>query len=473
MTHSLRKYQVEDLKHLSKHNCVGCFNEQRTGKTPTAIAWTIVKRLKKVLIVCPASMAYPWKTAWEEWTNKPAVVCNGPRDKRERIITEWKSGPLIISYGCLRDTKTNEGAYKLILEQNPDGCIADEAHRFKDPGTNTAQAMYQLAKGIPNRIALTGTPATNKPADIFGILRWLRPGVYKSYWRFVNDNFSTREVYTGGGRRHREIVDWRPGRQAIIAEELSEFTTQRKRIDVMNWLPQKDYLDVKLPATKQQIKYLDELNRFFETETLTVQGVLDRILRTRQICVAPEIVGLSGSSPKIDWLMDYINDYPERPILVFTKFVKAIDIILSKLEKKGLSCGVIRGSTTLKHRAECVNDFQNEKINIMLLQIDAAKEGLTLDRAETIIFLDQFPPAADIQQAEDRFIATTPDKANKSHQIIRLILDKTYDVMLYKLVERRASGIDAINNYIKYIRKEETDNGTSIEHVSEAAANSL
>ena len=45
--------------------------------------------------------------------------------------------------------------------------------------------------------------------------------------------------------------------------------------------------------------------------------------------------------------------------------------------------------------------------------------------------------------------------------------------MLYKLVERRASGIDAINNYIKYIRKEETDNGTSIEHVSEAAANSL
>ena len=55
----------------------------------------------------------------------------------------------------------------------------------------------------------------------------------------------------------------------------------------------------------------------------------------------------------------------------------------------------------------------------------------------------------------------------------KLILDKTYDVMLYKLVERRASGIDAINNYIKYIRKEETDNGTSIEHVSEAAANSL
>ena len=64
---------------------------------------------------------------------------------------------------------------------------------------------------------------------------------------------------------------------------------------------------------------------------------------------------------------------------------------------------------------------------------------------------DVYPPAADIQQAEDRFVATTKDKADKSHQIIQLMIEGTYDEECYNLVERRASSIDCINSYIKYI----------------------
>ena len=43
-------------------------------------------------------------------------------------------------------------------------------------------------------------------------------------------------------------------------------------------------------------------------------------------------------------------------------------------------------------------------------------EGLTLDEADVEIFIDVFPPAADIQQAEDRFVATTEAKKNKPQQ---------------------------------------------------------
>ena len=93
------------------------------------------------------------------------------------------------------------------------------------------------------------------------------------------------------------------------------------------------------------------------------------------------------------------------------------------------------------------------------IQIDAGKEGLTLDRAEAEIFIDQFPPAADIQQAEDRFVSTTQDKADKPHQIIRLMLDKTYDKECYNLVTKRASSIDVINSYIKYLKQEVKWNG--------------
>ena len=460
MTHSLRPYQIEDLNKLLQHDCAGCFNQQRTGKTPTAIAVMEARKLDKVLIVCPASMLYPWKTAWFEWTGKDALVCVGTPKRRSKILESWEHGPLIISYGCLKETTRSTGAVSAIINKKPEGCIADEAHKFKDPGTATAISMYKLCPHIKYRLALTGTPALNKPIDVFGILKWLFPKVYSSFWTFAKDNFYITDRYTGPGKSHKEIGNWLPYRETMMAKELDKFTTQRKRKDVMKWLPERDYTDVHLPATPFQLKYLNELKEYFETENIITQGVLDRLLRERQICVAPALLGLKGNSPKLDWVLDYVQDYPEKPVIIFSKFATAIRLLVQEFEKKKIKTGVITGSVSAKNRATFVNAFQNGSLNILVIQIDAGKEGLTLDRAEAEIFIDQFPPAADIQQAEDRFVATIKDKADKPHEIIRLILDGTYDQECYNLVARRASSIDAINSYIKYLKGGEQDGTT-------------
>ena len=152
-------------------------------------------------------------------------------------------------------------------------------------------------------------------------------------------------------------------------------------------------------------------------------------------------------------MLQYISDYPNKPTIIFTKFTSFIKLILQEFEKKKIRTGVIIGNTPPKQRQEYVNAFQTGALNILILQIDAGKEGLTLDRAECEIFLDQFPPAADIQQAEDRFVATTPERASKPNQIIRLQMKDTYDEECYKLVARRATSIDVINSYIKYLKK--------------------
>ena len=453
MTRSLRPYQIECLNKLIKFKCAGCFNEQRTGKTPIAVKFMEHHNLNRVLVVCPASMLYPWKQAWKEWADKEALVCVGTPKKRQHIIDKWQHGPLIISYDCLKSTARSNGMLAEVLAKKPEGCIADEAHRFKDPGTATAATMYKMCSTIPYRFALTGTPSTNKPIDVFGILKWLYPKVYSSYWRFAEENFYVTDMYTGFNQKHKEIGDWRPGRKRIIANQLEIFTTQCKRREVMPWLPDKSYTDIRLPCTKEQQKYLNELEEYFETENIVTQNILDRMLRERQICLAPAVLGLKGNSPKIDWVLQYIKDYPDKPILIFTKFVTALELLVEELNKKKLKTGVISGAVSPRQRQEYVTQFQNGDINILVLQIDAGKEGLTLDRAECEIFLDQFPPAADIQQAEDRFIATSQERADKAHQIIRLMMSDTYDEECYNLVERRADSIEAINCYMKYIQK--------------------
>ena len=72
-----------------------------------------------------------------------------------------------------------------------------------------------------------------------------------------------------------------------LQTQLGFISTNRKRRDVMTWLPEKDYEQIKLEPTKEQLKYLKELDKYFETENIIVQGVLDRLIRERQICLAP------------------------------------------------------------------------------------------------------------------------------------------------------------------------------------------
>lgn len=453
MTRSLRPYQIEDVGKLLLSDCSACFNEQRTGKTPIAIMTMKKRQADKVLIVCPTSMIAVWRTEWKAWTGVTPIVCQGPLVQRKRIIDKWEHGPLIISYNCIKSTNTSSGSIKDIIDKKPDACIADEAHHFKDPTTKTALAMYALCKHVRYRLALTGTPATNKPTDIFGILKWLYPDTFNSYWKFIHTYFKVVTKRARAGKTFKDVDGWLPGKQEEMVQLLNEFSTQRKRKDVMQWLPDKDYLDIKLPATREQKRYLNELDEFFETEDITTAGVLDRLIRIRQICVAPGILKLPGSSPKIDWVFNYCKDYPDKPIIVFSKFIGAIDILHKKLMDENIDAHVITGSTPPNRRAAYVKSFQDGYVNILLLQIDAGKEGLTLDRAEAEIFIDQFPPAADIQQAEDRFVATTEERKDKPHTIIRLILEDTYDEEIYKLVESRAESIDVINSYINYINK--------------------
>jgi SNF2 family DNA or RNA helicase len=252
-----------------------------------------------------------------------------------------------------------------------------------------------------------------------------------------------------GGRSFIEITDFKPGKKHKLQTQLGFISTNRKRKDVMAWLPQKDYEQVKLEPTKEQLKYLKELDKYFETENVIVQGVLDRLTRERQICLHPGLLELKGKSPKLEWIKQYIKDYPEKPIIIFSKFTSFLKILEKELPEECFYS--IIGSTGVKQREEYKNAFQNGERNVLLIQIDVGKEALTLDRAEAIIFCDKYPPAADIAQAEDRFIATTQSKADKPHTIIELMLKGTYDEHLYKLVAQRKSDTDVINDYKKYI----------------------
>ncbi len=454
----LRAYQLEDAIFLANKKAAACFNEQRTGKTPTSLISLDAKGCKKILIICPSSMVIPWANHFTEWLGRPCIPLNGTAPKRKKLITEWTDG-LVIGYESLRivdhyDKETKEYTHStgdlgdILKHKDIDAVLVDEIHRIRNYKTKTAEAIFKLSK-VPNRLALTGTPALKEQPEIYSTLKFLYPTLFKSYWRFVDYYF------------HKELKEIWNGRKRIAtteigslrrAQELQEFldiiSTQRKRIEVMPWLPVIDKETIKLKPTAEQARYIAELREFYETEHIITQGTLDTLIRERQICNHPALLDLAGSSPKLEWLKQYLKDYPEKSIIIFSKFTAWLELLGKELNTDAL----ITGKVSKVRREDLKNKFQSGMIKILLVNIDAGKEGLTLDHADTIVFTDKFAPVGDINQAEDRFIATTQERVKHGQVIYTLLLDETYEVNIDASLKRSADELELINDYKKHLK---------------------
>lgn len=445
----LRPYQQEDLSKLTKPAmCI--FNEQRTGKTPTSIMTMEQRQVKHLLVVCPASLTYKWADEIKEWTNKDAIVLGSAKRLKDSgadtNVYAW-----IINYENIRGTASNTDTIKYILKYfKPDGLIVDEVHRCKDRSTLNFKAINYL-NNIPNRLYLSGTPAPNKPYEVWSALHYCDPKRFSSFWNFIDDYFVTHtEMYYKVGKPVRVIDKIQDNKVNTFQQILNEYSIMRKRKDVMQWLPEEEApTKIKLECTPAQKKYIKSLKDMFEIENkVECKGVLDSLIRMRQILAAPAILDLRGNSPKVDWLLQYIKDYPDKSIIIFSNSLKLLLVCYGVV----LNMKVIAGNVSTVKRHEYVKEFQEGKIKILGIQTQAGKEGLTLDQADTTIFLDVYPPAADYMQAKDRMVATSEDRV-KPKEIIHLIMKDSYDERLYALVEHNIEASAVVNDYISYLKE--------------------
>lgn len=445
---SLRPYQEEDLTTITRHTSFGIFNEQRTGKTPTSIMAMEQNNYEHLLIVCPASMLYKWKQEYEAWTGKTALIVPSPAVIKKKGL-DTTVPALIVNYENLRGSSQDTYVLKYIAHNfKPDGLIVDEAHRCKDRHTLNFRAINSFNK-VKYRYYLTGTPAPNRPHEVWSILHFIDPTTFTSYWKFIEEYFTVAdEVVSMWQPPVKVIGDFKDGAKGRLANLLNQYSIQRKRRDVMPWLPKEEAPTIiKLTPTPTQKKYITQLKDEFRVEDIECESTLVSLTRMRQVCAAPKILGLKGSSPKIDWVAQYLKDYPDKSVIIFSNSRKLLSLVSCEC-----GCKLITGSTDLKERHNYISAFQNNIINVLGIQTQAGKEGLTLDKADVTIFLDVYPPAADYNQAKDRMVATTINNV-KPKEIIHLMMAGTYDEQLYSLVRHNISQTEVINDYINYLKE--------------------
>jgi DNA excision repair protein ERCC-6 len=160
-------------------------DEMGLGKTAQAAAFLsglhLVRKLKSVLIVTPATVLPQWLTELRRWA--PAlrvVVLHGcstyfaaagvPRRRRFVQQALNLSGPLVVlvSYEGLRQFAEE------LLTKTWTTAILDEAQRIRNPDANVTLLSKRLK--TPHRIALTGTPIQNSLRELWSLFDFIHPG---------------------------------------------------------------------------------------------------------------------------------------------------------------------------------------------------------------------------------------------------------------------------------------------------------
>lgn len=444
---NLREYQKEVLPKILTLNSIGIFDQQRMGKTPTTLFSLKLKdrlfKLNRVLIISPKSALINWEQECEKWFTNSVIIAKGTKGIRgKRYNTNSK---VIIS------------TYKTVMIDADilpefDCIIVDEAHRLRNfkgqrskYSPKSVKEIMKISYKAKYKYALTGTPSSNKSEDVFAILHFLYPNLFTSYYNFLEYYYELEERYVSRNKTITEVACFKKGKQKELQEFLDFTSIQRKRKDYMQWIPAVDKLTINLSLDQKETLWYNEIAETYECKELDVScpNLLSQMIALRKRTVY--------AKEKEEWIIDYLDDYPDEQIIITSMFTKFLQELKDKLLKQDSTkrIALLVGSTSALQRQKIENDFNKKKINIILANTVAIKESMKFEQCNTMIIVDPSLTYVDNEQLEDRLIPTNQEIAlNKDkQQIIRLVIKDTVDEYIDKQLKRKASQVEIINNF--------------------------
>jgi superfamily II DNA or RNA helicase len=433
----LRGYQREGLQWLQalRQSRLGgvLADDMGLGKTVQVIAHLLLElesgRLDRpALIVVPTSLAFNWVDEIARFA--PALRClnfTGPERaaRRDKLLS---TDVIIVSYALLVNemVRLEDIDYSML--------VLDEAQWIKNPVTQTARAVRRLRAS--HRLALTGTPLENHLGELWAHLDAVLPGILGDYRSFSRSFRVPIE-------RHEDDA-----RMAVLRQRVAPFLLRRSKASVAPELPSKTetvlrvamaegqrrlYESLRLSLSKQ---VRDALARYNDEQSRIV--VLSALLRLRQVCCDPRLVGVTDArcdSAKLDALLELIRSLRQqgRQVLVFSQFTSMLELISQALHAAHLKHVVLTGKTA--DRRAPVRRFQGGDVRIMLASLKAGGVGLNLTAADAVIHYDPWwNPAVELQAV---------DRAHRLGReqpifVYKLLCDDTIEDKIEAMKERKS-----------------------------------
>lgn len=442
------------------------------------------------LVVCPNSLkSSTWSFELAQWAPELTVqvIDGGAVQRRKQLARE--ADVFVINYEGIRLHSRLAGYGTISLsdkdrepkELNELGLrtvICDEAHRLKDPKSAQTRATWAVLHGAEFRYLATGTPIADNIADLWALLHGIEPGWLPAKTKYVDRYGDTSVNFFGGLDVHGikpetkaeffRIVDplmRRIPKQAALPQLPAKLPTavrhtpmlpkQKKAYEQMrqHMIANIDGLLV-APNPLAQLMRLNQLaSSFAELLPVTRREWRERTIFADEWFEAPDgkryrlplrddngdvvkekyfveypdfDVKLTAPSPKVDDLVDLLEELGDEPLVVAAVSRQLIELAAERLKRLDIPHGLVTGAQSGYERGQSVENFQNGRHRVILLTLGAGAEGLTLTRASRMLFMQESYSSIQNQQAEDRIYRIGSER-HDSIQIIKQIAPGTIE----------------------------------------------
>jgi len=490
---TLKPYQIEAVEKMVDKKKILVAYEMGLGKTPMTIA--AIEELRKdpsdiTLVLCLSSLKYQWKTEIEKFSDSTAIVIDGTPKQREKQYAEsTEYNYVIMNY----EQVVND--WETLKQFSFSSIVCDEATAIKGFRAKRAKKVKELAKNIPVKFALTGTPIENgRPEEVYSIMQFVNKDVLGRFDLFDN-TFIVRNHF-GGVQRYRNLP--------VLHERLQEHTVRKSQTDedVKPFLPDATYREPILVTldsrTRKLYNYIAKDLQEMLLEASLMFGanfnvashygqwndssdpangmrgeLMARITALRQLCSSPDLLidsyhnfaaqNGSGSSyafelgedgllegftkyPKLDACVAYLSDHleidPTYKAVVFSSYLGSVSHIIERLNAKGYKALPYTGKMNAKEKEESKVSFQTEPDVRVLVSSDAGGYGVDLPQANLLVNFDQ-PWSAGMSVQRNGRINRTSSKW-PSITIQDFLVDGSIEQRQYDMLKQKSAVAGAV-----------------------------
>ncbi|GAB3952262.1 hypothetical protein GCM10028805_33930 [Spirosoma harenae] len=454
---TLRPYQqagYDWMNFLRQYRFGGCLaDDMGLGKTVMTLAMLQGQKeagaLEPSLLVMPTSLLYNWELEARKFTPELRVmVYTGTyRDKNTAQFNDYDL--ILTSYGIVRID------IDLLSDYRFNYVILDESQAIKNPSSHITKAVMQLNTAY--RLILTGTPLENSTLDLWSQMSFINPGLLGS------QSFFRNEFQIPIEKRHDEAKTSR------LYSLIKPFMLRRNKAQVATDLPEKVESVLYCEMSADQEAQYEEAKSYYRNlilEHIEEEGmarsqmvVLQGLTKLRQIANHPRMVDeeYEGNSGKLDDVLMRLESAmtENHKVLVFSQFIKHLNVVQQYLKEKKIKYAYLDGSTT--DRQSQVELFQtDDSVKLFLISLKAGGLGHNLTAADYVFILDPWWNPAIEAQAVDR-----------AHRIGQLKTVFTYKFIAKNTVEEKilslqrakqqlaGSLITTEENFVKSLTKED------------------
>ncbi len=365
----------------------GLWLEMGCGKTKVVIdaLETMHKQWKKILVICPKIAIGVWEEEvethgitlplWFEHEFNSMKVTHRACYLRDDIMPQDRF-MVAVNY----DVVWMEGLEEILLKIPWDIIIFDEVHRVKSSGSLAHKTCFKLAKKVPRRVGMSGTPFSQSILDAYGVYRVLDCGImHPSLHRFRTEHAVQKDI---------------PTCPVPIIVGTKNHASLKKRTDLIGiHFATDDVCDI--PEAKEQIFHVKMIGRVLyeklkkdfiadiKSGVIVAANAAVKASKLLQLCQGFAYIDGAGhkldKQLKIEATLDILEDI-DSPFLIISQFTFELEMLAEKLKKRDRKFfRVMQGKD--EHRA------WRDEGGVCIAQVDSIKEAIDATHCHHHLYL--------------------------------------------------------------------------------------